>query len=325
MNTSLLKLVQARNASSYGFAFVALVVVVGFSIAAPHFASSANVFAMLHAVCPLTIASCGIGLVILTGKIDISIGSIAFLSASLGALAMDKLGWSPFIALPATIFIGAVLGLINGFVIAVLGVNSLIATLGSMIAFRGLGLLLTDARVIPLPAVASNIGNATIGPVFVDTVVVALVLVGVYTLHARTTYGRQLTAVGNNEETARRIGIPVKQTTLIAFVLSGALAGLSAVSSFIQVGSISGFLGQGLEFHAIAVAVVGGLSLAGGRGRILPGILIGALSFQVIENGLNQVSANPYIYQLVTGVVIFAAMYMDALKSSRTRRSATAV
>ncbi|WP_394890490.1 ABC transporter permease [Mesorhizobium sp. AaZ16] len=272
---------------------------------------------MLHAMGPITAASCGIALVILAGKIDISIGSIAFLSASIGGLLMESGSVHPAIGFIVILGSAALLGAVNGFVIAYLGVNALITTLGTMIAFRGLGLVLTEARVIPLPEAARSLGNLAVGPVFVDTIVIGLVICLVHFLYRHTVFGRRLMAVGNNEETAVRIGIDARMVTFRVFVLSGLLAGVAASSSFIQVGSISGFLGRGLEFMAIAAAVVGGISLAGGRGTILPGVALGALSFQIIANGLNQVGANPYVYQLVTGVVIFVAMYMDALRSTQ--------
>ena len=321
MNSNNFLVAYLRRSASFGFGFALIVMFIGFGLAAPNFATFNNVFAMLHAMGPLTIAACGIALVVLTGKIDISIGAIAFLSSSVAAVLMERYDLSPVLGLPLIIVLGALMGAVNGLLVAFLKVDALIATLGTMIAFRGLGLMLTDARVIALPQSAQPLGNLTLGPLSVDTVVMVLILLGVHFLHRRTTFGRHLNAVGNGEEVARKVGINTPSVVFKTFVLSGLLAGASAVFSFLQVGSISGFLGKGLEFNAIAVAVVGGLSLAGGRGRIFPGIVIGALAFQIIANGLNQVSASPYVYQLITGVVIFVAMYMDAGKSARIGRS----
>lgn len=307
---------SGRARQLFGFGFVLVLLFAGFSIAAPNFASFGNVSAMLHAMGPITAASCGLAIVVLAGKIDISIGSIAFLSASVGGVAMQDYGLHPLPGFAIILVLGAALGALNGFVVVVMGVNSLIATLGTMIAFRGVGLVLTDARVIPLDESVRWLGNFAIGPVFVDTIVVGLVFLAVHHLHRNTTYGRQVVAIGNGEETARRVGIHTDRNVFLAFVVSGLLASVAACSAFIQVGSISGFLGKGMEFNAIAVIVVGGISLAGGRGRILPGVLLGALAFQMIANGLNQIGANPYVYQLTTGIVIFVAMYLDALKTS---------
>jgi ribose/xylose/arabinose/galactoside ABC-type transport system permease subunit len=186
-----------------------------------------------------------------------------------------------------------------------------------MIAFRGVALQLTGAILIPLPESVRALGNLSIGPIFVDILIVALLVLVIDQVHRRTVFGRQINAIGNGEEVAERIGIPVRKRLFLAFVLSGLLASIGGLISLVQVGSISAYLGRGMEFTAVAVVVVGGISLFGGRGNILPGVVLGALTFEMIENGLNQMSANPYAYRLVTGAIIFVAMYVDALKSGR--------
>ncbi|MBM7045661.1 ABC transporter permease [Rhizobium lusitanum] len=314
MATAILRNRVSSVSRSLGLVFALFAVMIGFSIAAPSFATADNLFAVLHAMGPSTIAATGMALVILTGKIDISIGSAAFLSASIGALLMES-GTSPVLAFLVILVLGLLLGAINGLLVAYLRINALIATLGTMMAYRGIGLMLTDARVIPLPESMRSIANLTVGPIFVETIVVVLIVLAFHLLHRSTSFGRTLTAVGNGEDIAAKVGLNTKRTLFATFTLAGLLAAVSACSSFVQVGSVSGFLGKGLEFNAIAISVVGGISLAGGRGRIIPGVLIGAAAFQMISNGLNQVNADPYIYQLVTGIVIFVAMYMDALKS----------
>ncbi|NTF16502.1 ABC transporter permease [Agrobacterium tumefaciens] len=303
---------------NYGLLIALILVAIAFALAAPSFGTTGNLFAMLHAMGPSSLAASGMALIILTGKIDISIGSNAFLSASLGALLMEA-GYSPALAFIVTLVAGTLLGAVNGFLVAYLRINSLIATLGTMMGYRGIALMLTNARVIPLPDSLGPLANATIGPIFIDTIVMLMIVALVHLVHRSTSFGRTLTAVGNNEETAGKIGLNTRRTVFVTFAMAGLLAACSASSSFIQVGSISGFLGKGLEFNAIAISVVGGISLAGGRGKIVPGVLIGAAAFQVISNGLNQISADPYIYQLVTGAVIFVAMYMDAFKRSSLR------
>lgn len=304
------------NIKSFGFSAAVIVMFVAFGIAAPNFATPGNVFSMLHAMAPLTIASCGIALVILTGKIDISIGSVSFLSASIAGLLMEQLHLPWGLAMPMIILSAALMGAINGFLIAILKIDSLIATLGTMIIFRGIALMLTNSRVIALPDDAQFLSNWSIGYFSLDTFIMIIALIVIHALHKSTRLGRYINAVGDNEEVAKKVGINTQKTIFITYILSGVFAGFSSLCSFIQVGSISGFLGKGLEFNAIAVAVVGGLSLAGGKGKIFPGIFIGAIAFQVISNGLNQISANPYIYQLVTGGIIFIAMLMDSNNSS---------
>jgi ribose/xylose/arabinose/galactoside ABC-type transport system permease subunit len=123
--------------------------------------------------------------------------------------------------------------------------------------------------------------------------------------------------MGNDVAIARKVGLPVDRTTFLSFVLSGTLAAAGGIMTTLQNGAVSPWLGSGLEFTALAVVVVGGISLLGGRGSILMGILPGAFIFEMIRNGLTNLGANPYSYRLVGGAVIFAAMYADALKSGR--------
>jgi ribose/xylose/arabinose/galactoside ABC-type transport system permease subunit len=302
-----------------GFYVVLAVVFLLFSFTTRNFATLGNVLAMLHAMAPLVIMSCGMALVVFSGKLDISIGSIAMVSCTAAVFLMRDHGVHPVVAFGVTLACGALLGAINGAVVAYLGINPLIATLGAMIALRGVALQVTKAVLIPVPESVRVLGNAAVGPVFIDIFVLLAVAIAVHVLHRRTVLGRQINAIGSGEDVAQRIGIPVRRRVFTSFVLSGLLASFGGYLSLLQVGAISGYLGRGMEFTAVAVVVVGGISLFGGRGAVLPGVLVGAFTFQVIQNGLNQLGANPYVYNVVTGAVIFVAMYADALKSGRIR------
>lgn len=307
-------------ATRFGFPIVLVLMFAALSSSTNSFFTLDNQMSMLHAMAPIVIIASGMALVVMSGKLDISVGSIAFLSVALGSLLIKQAGWHPVAAYTVTLLIGAVLGAVNGFIVVVLKVNPLITTLGTMIAFRGLALQVTNANVIVLPDEVRKFGNLTFGPVFADVLIAALVLVAVHVLHERTSYGRQITAIGNGETIAARIGLPVGRLVFTNFVLCGVLAAFGGIFAAAQVGSVTTFLGQGLEFTAVAVVVVGGISLFGGQGRILGGVALGALTFEMIRNGLNHLGANPYSYKLFGGVVIFIAMYADALKA-RSRKS----
>jgi ribose/xylose/arabinose/galactoside ABC-type transport system permease subunit len=304
----------------HGFLIVLLATFLLFSVSTAHFFQLENILNIFHAMAPLALASAGLGLVVISGRLDISIGSTAFLSAAVGAMLMRDAGVNPAIALVATLACGAALGAINGFIVTVLNVNSLITTLGTMIAYRGIELALTDALLVQLPDPIRVLGNASIGPFPADVLVMLVVVAGVHVLHTRTTFGRQLTAMGNDLATARKVGLPVGRTGFLSFVLSGVLASGGGILTTLQNGAVSPFVGDGLEFTALAVVVVGGISLLGGRGTIFLSILSGAFIFEMIDNGLTNLGASPYSYRLVSGVVIFAAMYADALKSGRVSR-----
>ena len=297
-----------------GFYIVIIFAVIYFSFAAKYFLSIENFFSMLHSLSPVVVISLGMALVILMGKIDISVGSIAFLSVTIGVLLITNFEMNYYLAFSIIIITGMILGAINGFFIVILKINPLITTLGTMFTFRGISLQLTNASVINLPDSLRAIGNLTIGPVFIDTIIMIIFLYILHSIHLNTTFGRHVNAIGSKSLVANTLGINENKITFLCFVLSGILASVGGILSLLQVGLLSGYLGQGLEFTAVAVVVVGGISLFGGRGKIIPGVLAGAFVFELVRNGLNQIGANPYAYKLITGIIIFVAMYADALK-----------
>ena len=306
----------------YGVVLVLAVAYAVFSIAAPTFFGVHNMLDILHVVSPMIIVAAGMALVVISGKLDISVGSTAYVASAIFALLAHD-GTVPFAgAVAIAMGVGLALGLVNALIVVGLRINSLIATLGTMIAFRGLGLLLTDGGLIELPESIKPFGNAMLGPVYVDTAIALAILLAIHLLHRRTPFGRQLTAIGNSEDIARRIGIPIARRTFVTLLISGTLAAIAGVMYTMQVAVNTAKIGEGMEFTAVAVVVVGGISLFGGRGNILSAVILGSLIFQIIRSGLQQVGANPYSYRLVEGVVIFVAMYADALKVERGTISA---
>ena len=301
----------------HGFLIVFAMAFVFFATMTDHFFEAENILNILHTMSPLAVTASGLALVVISGRLDISVGSIAFLSCAVGALLMKNDGLDPFLAAILVLVLGALLGAVNGFIVTVLKVNSLITTLGTMIAYRGVALALTDALLVQLPEPIRLLGNAHLGPVPTDIFIMIIIVMIVHLVHARTPFGRQLVAIGNDVVVARKVGLPVDRIGFFTFVLSGMLASAGGILTTVQNGAVSPFLGSGLEFTALAVVVVGGISLLGGRGTILFAILPGAFIFEMIRNGLTNLGANPYSYRLVGGAVIFAAMYADALKSGR--------
>lgn len=300
-----------------GFLIVLAVAFIFFATMTDHFLQISNILNILHTMAPLAITASGLALVVISGRLDISIGSMAFLSCATGALLMNNIGLHPVLATVLVLAVGAGLGAINGFIVTVLKVNSLIATLGTMIAFRGIALAATDALLVPLPEPIRVLGHAQIGPIPVDIFIMLSVVLAVHLVQSRTPFGRQIVAIGNDIAVARKVGLPVDRTGFLTFVLAGVLAATGGIITTVQNGAVSPFLGSGLEFTALAVVVVGGISLMGGRGTIFFAIIPGAFIFEMIRNGLINLGANPYSYRLVGGAVIFAAMYADALKSGR--------
>lgn len=305
--------------TQFGFPIMLTSLFIFFSVATPGFLSVANLAALAHALAPIAVIAAGLALVVMAGNLDISVGSIAFLSVSIGWSLLGLGLPAPLVAL-AIVFAGGVLGAVNAFIVVVLKVNSLITTLGTMIAFRGLALELSGTNSHTLPDGVRELGNQTIGPIFLDSIIALLVVLAIHVLHQRTAYGRQLAAVGNGALIASKIGLPVGRVIFVAFVISGCLAGLGGIFATLQVGALTAFLGRGLEFNAVAVIVVGGISLFGGAGNVLSGILLGAVTFEMIRNGLNHLDANPYAYRPISGLLIFLAMYADSFRFRVRRR-----
>lgn len=307
---------QIRSfAIRYGFIIVLIAVVAFYTLTAPRFLTATNIIGLLHAAAPLMVIASGLALVVMTGKLDISVGSTAFLTTSVGTILMVRHGVDPLLVFGIVLLLGILIGALNGFIVVVLRVNPLITTLGTMIGLRGIGLELTRSTNISLPEDVRRLGNATIGPIFIDIFIALLIMLVIHIIHTRTTFGRQVMALGNDEDAAARLGVRVPRVVFLTFVLSGLLAAIGGVMTVVQVGAVSSSIGSGLEFTAVSVIVIGGISLFGGTGSILPGALRGVLLLEIIRNGLNHLGADPYAYRFVNGIIIFVAMYADSLRS----------
>jgi len=304
---------------SYGFIITLVAMIVLFSALRHEFFSVKNAIFILHAAAPTMILATGVAFVLMTGKIDISIGSIAYLSAGVGVMLITRAHMQLIPAVLIIFAVGAVLGAINGFTVVVLRVNPLITTLGTLFTFRGLALQITNSSTISIPGLG-NFASIRAGPIFIDIFIAAIVLAIYQLIHTRSVFGRHVMAIGNGSDIAQKLGVPVDRTSFLTFVLSGLMASIGGVLTMSQVGSISPSLGSGYEFTAIALLVIGGVSLFGGEGTIVPGIVLGALTLTIIQSGLNFIGASPFVYPLVRGGIIFIAMYADSLKNAVARR-----
>ncbi|MBA7556351.1 Ribose import permease protein RbsC [subsurface metagenome] len=307
--------VHIRNiVLSYGFVIVFVLLFIGLSIGTQHFLSVSNIMNFLHAAVPLLVVTPGLALVIMTRKLDISIGSIVYLTAGIGAVLIYRKG-VPFIpALLIMMISGLLCGAINGSIVVFLRVNPFITTLGTMFVFRGIALQVTNQRVITLPQALRKLGHISVGPLFIDILIVLVILFFIHFIKMKTKFGRYIVAIGSNAEVAQRMGVRVEKISFITFVLSGFFASMGGTFSMLQLGSVTQYMGFGMEFKAIAAIVIGGISLFGGRGTMIPGLLLGVYTLAIIENGLNHIGASPYVYPFVRGGLIFIAMYADSLK-----------
>ena len=304
-----------------GGIFLSLVVLcVFFSLANNRFMSVANFMNILQQVSVVAIVAFGMTWVILLGEIDLSVGSIIAVTGMVGAqvLALDY-GFIP--ALLITLFAGALLGFINGALKAKLALPSFIVTVATMGIYRGMVSLPTNGA----PQMITNdnwtaIGNETwLGIPVVIWILFALFLINHIVL-ARTVFGRRAYLTGGNIEAAQYSGIQTVKVKIWIFTLSGMMAAVSGILLSSRLYSAQTNAGMGYELDAIAAAVLGGTSLAGGIGTMI-GTLVGALIIGILNNGMNMMSV-PYFYQLIVkGVVILIAVWLD-VRSKKKRGKA---
>jgi ribose transport system permease protein len=214
------------------------------------------------------------------------------------------------------VLVGLGCGLANGLLVTRLRMAPFILTLAMLFVARGAGLWITETRAINLPDTFRQLATEPILGVPATVWLLALVLVLAQWVLRRTPFGRQLYAVGHDPEKARRAGVRVDRILLWVYVICGAGAALGGMIALAQLASVSPNLGQGHELAVIAAAVLGGTSLFGGRGSAL-GSVLGAILVETVRNGLNVIDADPYIYPVITGAIIFAAVLIDSVRQGR--------
>jgi len=300
---------------SYGFYILLLFFIVLFSLISNSFLTVSNWTQISIVSCFLLTASAGLTLVVITGNIDLSVGSVAYLAASVVYLTA---GLPPAVTILLGLLTGVAVGLFNGFLVAYLRMNSLLTTLGLMIAYRGISLVLTGGTVRPVNPGITALGKIKYFDVLPLVFLVSLVvMILLQVVLSRTRLGAYIYAVGNSESAAAKIGIPVKLVKMAVFVISSTCAAITGLLLPMYLGEVTTFTGRGMEFQAVAAVVIGGTSLFGGRGNVLPGTLAGALLLIIINNGLGTRGVSPYVYPFAVAVVIFLAIYLDSLKNLR--------
>jgi ribose transport system permease protein len=292
---------------------ILLLICILFALLSPNFLTAGNAVNILRQASINIVLATGMTFVILTGGIDLSVGSVLAVSAVVAVLVslVPVLGW---FAVPAALLTGLLLGLINGAFITFLDVPPFIVTLGTLTALRGAAFLVANGTtVINREINFAWIGNSYIGPLPWLVIVALLVVAVSWFVLRQTVLGVQIYAVGGNERAARLTGIKVNHVLLFVYGVSGLLSGLAGIMSASRLYSATGMLGQGYELDAIAAVILGGTSFTGGIGTII-GTLFGALIIAVLNNGLTLLNMS-YFWQLVVkGSVIIIAVIIDRLR-----------
>ncbi|WP_161884148.1 ABC transporter permease [Deinococcus alpinitundrae] len=282
-----------------------------FSFTVPSFFSVDNAISGIGLSAAInTIVAIGLTYVIITGGIDLSVGSTAALSAVIGADLMQR-GLPAILAVLAALAVGAVAGLVNGLLVTRVQLAPFIVTLGTMTFYRGLALSYTNGQ--PILSLPDNFKNVLGGNIagFPIPLLVALLLVGAFTLLLKfTKTGQYILAIGGNAEAVRLSGINTSRYITLTYVISGVLAAFAALVLIAQLGAAEPILGSGWELSAIAASVVGGTSLSGGKGNVV-GALLGALLLSMLQNVLTLLGVQAFYQLLATGLIIIGAMVID--------------
>ncbi|UXN32970.1 ABC transporter permease [Glutamicibacter sp. M10] len=286
-------------------------------IATPRFLTGPNLLNIGIQVSTIAVMAFGMTFVIVAAGIDLSVGSVAALSAMGSSYAVTTSGLPDALAIPVGLAIGALSGWVTGAMSAYGKLPTFIASLAMLTVVRGLTLVISDGRPISTASSVSWLGD-DLGPIPMPIIILVVSgLLAAFVLN-RTVMGKNAFAVGGNTEAARLSGIPVKRVLVTVFVISGLFAALSGMILAGRLDSAQPTLASGYELDAIAAVVIGGASLSGGVGRI-SGTLIGALVLAVIRNGLNLLSVSAFWQQVVIGAVIAIAVGFDVLRRKNVK------
>ncbi|QTL99216.1 ribose ABC transporter permease [Iocasia frigidifontis] len=288
------------------------------AIISPAFLSVTNILNVLVQVAVISVIAAGSTFVILTGGIDLSVGSILGLCGVMTAAVLKSTG-NPLLAVLTGVLLGAFLGLVNGVVISIGKVPAFVTTLGMMSVARGIAFIYTRGRPISgFPDGFRYIGSGYIGDIpFPVIEAIIIFLIAAYVLK-KTPFGRYVYAIGSNEVATKLSGIKTNKYKIMVYAISGLLSGFAAIMFIGRINSGHPLAGDGYELDAIAAVVIGGTSLSGGKGTVF-GTLIGALIMGVIRNGLNLLNVDAFWQGVVLGVVIVVAVLID----QRSKKTAT--
>jgi ribose transport system permease protein len=319
-------LATIRNAASSVKELNILIALIALStfltFASPYFLTADNALGVARAFSLTAIAAIGQTMVIITGGIDLSVGSVLALSGlSTGMLLAT--GWPLVPSVVAGLLVGMIFGACNGLLITRVGLPPFIATLGMLSIGRGLVYVLTKGYPVTVPRgedLLLQVGQGYVGIVPVPVIIMLVITVIATLFLSKTTLGRYVYAVGGNEEAARLAGINVGRVKMFVYTISGLLAAVSGIILLSRLVSAQPSAGLGFELPVIAAAIIGGTSLVGGEGTVL-GAVLGAAIIGVLENGMVLLGVNTYAQQAVTGAVILVAVGLDMWQKRRRQRA----
>ena len=311
------KLSFANLYSTYGVVFILVIEFLSFSLASKSFLTLGNILSVGRQMSFTGIAAIGMTLVMLTGGIDISVGSMLAMAGVLCAKLSADVGLPLWIAVVITLLIGALFGLINGAAVTRLHIPALIATLATQTILKGIAYLLTNA--VPVKNLSTTYKFLGQGYIFGVIPVPLIITVALYVLAwwylDKTYLGRRVYLSGGNEEAARLSGINTKWTITGTYVFSGVFAAIAGVLMAARLGSGQPSVGSGFEMDVITATVLGGISVNGGKGKVV-NVFVGACIMGVLANGMTMLNINQYLQWIINGLVLLFAVTMSNLRKS---------
>ncbi len=300
----------ARILQSYAVLIMIFLLMIALTALSDSFLTGQNLLNILNQNAPLAIMASAMTLVIIAGGFDLSVGAIFAMGAV--SSAWIALNFDPYVGLAMAPLIGLVLGTVNGLVITILKVHSFLATIATSLIFKGIAVVMSNGRLIPVRMTEFTwLGRDRLGGVFIATWVMVIFAVALSFVLTRTGLGRQILAVGGNQEAAILSGIRANRVRIITFAIAGFAAGLAAAIATSRVSMGQAAAGTGLELDAIAAVILGGTSIYGGVGAIWRSVA-GVLLLALITNGFNILNADPFYRDLTTGLIILAAIGVSA-------------
>ncbi len=293
---------------------VLIVICVLFAFLTPNFLSENNLINVIRQASINIVLAAGMTFVILTGGIDLAVGSVLALTAVI-AMVVSLIPAFSWTAVPIALLLGAVIGAATGATVAYAGLPPFIVTLGTYTAIRGAAYLAANGTTVINSKIGfAWIGNGYVGPIpWLVVIALLIIALSAFILH-NTVLGVHVYAVGGNPQAARLTGIPVALVLIFVYGVSGLLSGLAGVMSASRLYSAQGQLGIGYELDAIAAVILGGTSFSGGIGTVF-GTLIGALIIAVLNNGLTLMNVSFYWQLVIKGAVIILAVLLDKLRT----------
>jgi ribose transport system permease protein len=309
-------LVKVTKTKEFPILVALLILCIVVSLLSPYFLKVNNIFNVLRQISVIGILAVGQALIIITGGIDLSVGTVLGLTGVIAALLANT-GLSPVLVFLLIIIIGSLISSINGILVTKVRINPFIVTLGMMSIARGVALLITGGMPISIDTnKITFLGSGYFGPVPVPVIIMFIVAIIGQIFATKTLPGRNIFAVGNNERAAKLSGIRVDRVKIMTFMIMGALCALSGLILSGTLKTAEPSAGADYSMDVIASVVIGGASLAGGEGSII-GVIIGAAIMGVLRNSFVLLGVSAYWQVVAIGIVIIAAVALDSLKTKR--------